>query len=861
MPKALKIGLSALGILLALLIGLAIALPMLIDPNDYRDTIASKVEESTGRSFSLGEIELKVFPWVKLRVNDAELGNAEGFGDEPFASVEEVDVAVKVLPLLFNRQLVVSAITLNGLTANLARNADGVGNWEDLAGEAKEEMAEDSAPESKDGGFDLRQVDIGGVSILNAAIRFDDQQARQTLAIDDFSLKTGRLKVGEAFDVTTGANASLSDPDVKVRWDLSSRISPDEDFTRVAMDGLKAVIQLRGKDLIDGQDLAAQLTLNADILARLGDEQIDVNKLVLGLETGTRAFPNELGLVISQLQLSGNPKVDLASTQLNWSDLAVEFDVSHPEGAAKGRLTSPVTLDWTTMKLALSALALDADARSAALKKPLKVALRSAVTYDGTAHTAAVNELSLKAGDAHLTGNLRASRLDSDAPQAQGKLALAAFSPKKMAADLGIELPPMQDPKVLDKLQFSADFNGSTTRAALSNLLLVLDDTTARGTAEVRDFASQSVRFDLNVDKINADRYLPPTEEADKSAKRPTDGDSGNINDIKLPTEVLDALNVDGVLRVGELKVSGLTLSNAQVTLSGAAGQPKRQQVAAKLYGGSITLDHRYTPGPKPGWAVKAALDAFQAAPFLKDFIGEDYLSGLTKFDIDLRSSGDTVGDLRAALNGQLSAQLRDGAVKGFNLGAALRRAEAAFTGNLAEARAAGTIEKTDFSALSIAAKITNGLLETTLLDAASPLFRLDGGGKVNLVNETLDFLAKPTVVATATGQDGKTLEALRGLTIPIALTGSLFDPKIRFDFKTALQNKALDGARERLQAEEGELRQRAAAEESRAREKVESKIEKELGEGAADTLRGLFGRSRATPTPTPAAEAAEPAS
>ncbi|MEN8663839.1 MAG: AsmA family protein, partial [Polycyclovorans sp.] len=133
MPKALKIGLAALGALLVLLIGIAIALPLLIDPNDYRDTIATKVEEATGRSFALGEIELKVFPWVKLRVNDAELGNAAGFGDQPFASVQEADVGVKVLPLLFDRQLVVSAVTLKGLTAHLTRKADGTNNWDDLA--------------------------------------------------------------------------------------------------------------------------------------------------------------------------------------------------------------------------------------------------------------------------------------------------------------------------------------------------------------------------------------------------------------------------------------------------------------------------------------------------------------------------------------------------------------------------------------------------------------------------------------------------------------------------------------------------------------------------------------------------------
>lgn len=817
MPKALKIVLAAFGALLLLLIGVAIALPLLIDPNDYRDTIASKVEEATGRTFALGQIELKVFPWVKLRVNDAALGNAEGFGDEPFASIEEADVGVKVLPLLFDRQLEVSAITLNGLTANLARKADGTTNWDDLAG-AGEDMPEDEPEaETDEGGFDPRQIDIGGINITNAAIHFDDRQADQNIKIEDFSLATGRLALGEAFDFTTGAQITLGEPAMTVRWDLSSRISPEEDFSRVAIADLKTAIKL------EGEGLAATS------------------------------------------ELTGNPNINLTDTRLDWVDLAVDFDVTHAEGSAKGRLTSPVELDWTAMKLALSKLALDATASSKALNKPVDITLRGDVNYDGTANTASVNGLSLKAGEANLSGNVDASKLDSDAPQAQGKLALAAFSPRKLAAELGIELPPMQDDTVLQKLQFSSDIGGGTRGIALNNIVLVLDDTTARGSAEVRDFASQAIRFDLNVDRLDADRYMPPTEEGDDGDKKADGEEGGDINAIQLPTEILDALNVDGVLRIGELKVSGLTLNDAQVTLSGAAGQPKRQQIAAKLYGGNIALDHRYTPGDNPGWNLKAGLDAFQAAPFLKDFIGKEYLSGLTQFNVDLRTSGNTVGDLRAALNGQLSAQLRDGAVKGFNLGAALRRAEAAFTGNAAAARAPATVEETDFSSLAFAAKITNGVLETTLLDAASPLFRLDGGGKINLVNETLEFLAKPTVVATATGQGGKELEALRGLTIPIALSGSLFDPKVRFDFKEALKSKAVSEARERLGVDEDELRTKAKAEEARAKEKVESKIEEELGDGAVDAIRGLFGRApRATPTPTaePAAEATpEPAS
>lgn len=288
MPKALKIVLAAFGALLLLLIGVAIALPLLIDPNDYRDTIASKVEEATGRTFVLGEIELKVFPWVKLRVNDAALGNAEGFGDEPFAAIQAADVGVKVLPLLFDRQLEVSAITLNGLTANLARKADGTTNWDDLADAGEDAPEEEPEAETAEGGFDPRQIDIGGINITNAAIHFDDRQADQNIKIEDFSLATGRLALGEAFDVTTGAQITLGEPAMTVRWDLSSHISPEEDFSRVAVADLKTAIKL------EGEGLAATS------------------------------------------ELTGNPNINLTDTRLDWVDLAVDFDVTHAEGGAKG---------------------------------------------------------------------------------------------------------------------------------------------------------------------------------------------------------------------------------------------------------------------------------------------------------------------------------------------------------------------------------------------------------------------------------------------------------------------------------------------------------------------------------------------
>lgn len=855
MAKPLKIVLFLFGALLLLLVGAVVALPLLINANDYREPIAEAVEENTGRRLSLGDLELKVFPWVRLRVSEAELSNAEGFGDAPFAKVQTVDVGVQVLPLLLNRQLRVSTLTLEGLQVALAIDAEGRSNWEDLAAASEDPDAADGEAEtgssaSAEASFKLEDIDIAGIVIRDAALRYDDAQAGQSLRVDALNLSTGRLVPGQPFDFDAAVKLGLGEPAVNLTLVSSARVSPDETFDRIALQGLKLQVTAGGETLADGQPLNAKLALTGDLVARLAAQAFEMKNLAVTVETGGTDTPNGLGLK-GRLSLLGNPVADAQKRTLSWQDLTVDYDLANEEITAKGRLSTALDLAWDTLKAELDNLQLSADLGGPAFPRGGKVSAQSALSYDGSAGTAGLRNLVVEALGVTLKGQLAATGLNAE-PSARGRIDIAPFAPKALLEQLGVDLPPMRDPKALTIASLAAEVEGSPTRVALRDIVLAFDDSTARGTLELRDVATQALRFDLAVNQLDVDRYLPP-EDPNAPTPKPGEG-GGGINDIALPTEVLDALNADGTLRIDQLKVSGITLSDARVTLSGPAGQPKRQQISARLYGGSINLDHRYTPGKTPGYALKTSLDSFNAAPFLKDFLGEDYVSGLAKLSLDLSSSGGTVGDLRQALNGQLSAEVRNGAVKGFNLAQVLRRGEALLAGNLDGARTeATTTEATDFATLSVSANIVNGLLKTDNLSAASPLFRLAGGGELDLAKETINFLAKPTVVETATGQDGKALENLRGLTIPIQLSGNLFAPKVRLDIQEALKNKALDGVRQRLDGEKAELDQKRKEEEDRLKRQAEEKITEKLGEGAVDQLRGLFGRPpRATPAPSP---------
>src|SRR3546814_16079381 len=110
--------------------------------------------------------------------------------------------------------------------------------------------------------------------------------------------------------------------------------------------------------------------------------------------------------------------------------------------------------------------------------------------------------------------------------------------------------------------------------------------------------------------------------------------------------------------------------------------QAKTQDLSAKLYGGSISLNHRYTPGATPGFALKTQLSSFQAAPFLLDFTGKDSVSGTADASADISARGTTIGALRRRLDGHIAASAKDCAAQGFHPGALIRKAKPADAGH-----------------------------------------------------------------------------------------------------------------------------------------------------------------------------------
>jgi AsmA protein len=225
LKKTLKILGLVVGGLLALFIVLAVALTLLFDPNDYKDQIIKAVKDQTGRELRIeGKLGWSFFPWVGIETGKLELSNAPGFGPEPFAHLDGAGAKVKLLPLL-RKQIVVDTVFLDGLKLNLAKNAAGKTNWDDLVKPSTTEKAAEKTIPGKEPG--IGGISINKVDIRKADVTWKDRASNAQYAVRNLDLQTGKIVVGEPVDVQLGFDVESGKPPVRKHLDLKSRIKLD----------------------------------------------------------------------------------------------------------------------------------------------------------------------------------------------------------------------------------------------------------------------------------------------------------------------------------------------------------------------------------------------------------------------------------------------------------------------------------------------------------------------------------------------------------------------------------------------------------------------------------------------------------
>jgi len=365
-------------------------------------------------------------------------------------------------------------------------------------------------------------------------------------------------------------------------------------------------------------------------------------------------------------------------------------------------------------------------------------------------------------------------------------LQVSPFSPRKLMAAMDLPVPVTKDPQALNRVSLKAMIKGNQSMVALSDGVFDLDDSKLAFFARVKEFSKPDVKFDLLLDKIDADRYLPPP------AKKKSEGKTKTATPppAKKKTDYtpLRKLVVNGKLTIGELTIKNARMQDLNLKVSGKDGLFILKPAHLTLYKGTVTAEGSLNVAQGvPKTMVKVQSQGIQVNPLLNDVLKKDILEGTVLSQLDFTAQGDDPDRIKRTLNGTGQLVFTDGAIKGFDLAAMVRNVKDAFIGTK-------TAEKprTDFSEFRVPFTATNGVVNTKDTSLKSPFIRVVAMGNTNLVDESLDFRIVPKVVGTLKGQGDVTERS--GIMVPIKVTGTFSAPRFAPDLESLVKQKLEGG-------------------------------------------------------------------
>lgn len=597
------------------------------------------------------------------------------------------------------------------------------------------------------------RFDIAGVKFANGELAWRDEKAGQEVTLSGLDLTTGRLAnaASDKFELS----AKLAGNKPRLAAQLAAKGEYRYDLDKKSYGGAKLDLRLNG----DVADLKAlELALNAAALQLAGANEVAVDQLLLtakGKEGGD-AF---------ELRLEA-PKLALAADKASGAAVNAALKLTSAQRAIDAKIALS-GVEGKSQSLQAGKLTLELDARQ---------------------------------GETTVRGNL-ASALAANLEKQT--VELPAFS-----GELNVANPqmPMKSVKLPLTGGLRADIDGQTAAVHANTQF---DESKIAAKVNVSRFSPLALGFDLDIDKLNVDKYLPPNpaaaggKEADKpAAEKPLD------------FSALKGLNASGTVKIGQLQVSNVKASNVRLEVKAAGGKLDVAPMTANLYDGSLAGALSVNANNNHV-AVKQNLANVNINPLMKDALDKDVLEGRGNVALDVTTAGTTVTAMKKGLNGAASLNLKDGAIKGINLAKTFRETKAVFTTRKDAMQQAKQTEKTDFSELSATFRIANGVARNDDLSMKSPFIRLGGAGDINIGEDRMDYVAKASVVNTSGGQGGKELDHLKGLTVPVRVSGPFDKLAYNIEFGGLV----------------------AEAAKAKAEEKVKEKVQEKAG----GVLKGLF--------------------
>lgn len=750
MNKLLKYGIyGLLGIIGLVLVGVGI-FAATFNPNDYKQTIIDLVKDKKQRTLTIeGDIELAY--WPKLGANLGKVSISEFQSSEVFASVNNVKVALAVMPLL-KKELVVDTVYVDGATAKVVKRKDGTFNFDDLLSKEEEESEQ-------------IKFDVQGVHVTNSNVTYSDEATGALYKVSQFNLTSGRIALAEPVDIATDFTISANQPLVEAKTNIKGNFLVDPASKHFKVKGLDS--QIVGC-LLNAKNV--DIKLSGDVDAKPENMEFVVDGLALAASGDMEGAKNTINLTAPSLNILKNEvsskqvtvslaqskpdntlKLNMTLADMKGSPKAIQSsgikgDLSLVQGkrTVASKFSSPFSGNIENLVFDVPKLAGDLDVKDPSLpnggvKGTFAIGAHADIKQElaNTTFNLVLADTKLN-GDAavasfktpHVKFNLNADKLDLN--KLLGKPASTPSNAKtnNKPADLSALKSVLVDGKVnigsmvYDQYHVSGlnvGIKGDGEKLALNGLNVKVDDSQIKGSFAISQFSKPLYTFDIDVDQVNLDKYASAS-----SPKAKTETDK------PLDLSALKALNAQGSIRVGKLTYGKTKASNINIKLTADGEKLNLNPLSVKVDDSQINGSFGIAQFSKPNFLFNINIDKLDADQYI------------AKGDPSAKSSGDTPIDLSALKKLNASGEASIGWLKLANVktervNIGLKAADGVamlspFSANLYQGSMSGSLKVDARTTPSIAFKqnMKNVAIGPLMLDAINNDM-LSGSGSVNV--------------------------------------------------------------------------------------------------------------------------------
>ena len=414
--------------------------------------------------------------------------------------------------------------------------------------------------------------------------------------------------------------------------------------------------------------------------------------------------------------------------------------------------------------------------------------LGAGFSLDSGADALTVQSLRAEAFGLRMSGNV-AARNVSTAATWTGTGSIAQFSPQELLQRFGLPPQPTSDPTAFTRAAVDTRFTITKDRAELADVVLALDETKIKGAFTLQGFEAPAYRFTLDVDAVDADRYLPP------KARDAKEGEA-TAGDIELPQN--NTMNLDGTMHVGSLKLAGMQFNDVGGRIVIGGGNLAVENARTNLYGGTFAGNFRVqAAGDTPGLSLDGRASGIQLEPLIAALTAsEPNFSGTGSFDLNLAGKGRTVIENVQTAGGNVTFDMSNGAIKGFNLGRTLC---AAYNVTQRAPAPPDLPAVTAYEGMKGTAVVANGTASSNDLIARTSFMDIYGAGTLGLVEQRLDYKLDAKLTGSIGIPNCQTLDAFIGDALPFKVSGTITEPSIVPDFSKLVQRQLREEIQDRL--------------------------------------------------------------